>query len=817
MTLADEHQAALQARHQGAVASRGVRCRLASICGMSAVLAAGLPAAMAMAADADDELILEEIVVTARKRSETLTEVPMNISAIAAEQLQERNIASASELYRTLAGGAVAVNELILRGLSGGNSTAPGTTNQYVDGIPLDFRNVFDVEQVEVLRGPQGTLWGSNGIGGTVQIITRKPQLDALELGATLSGTQEKNGSGTAMRGGVSLNVPLIEDRLALRVATQLRQDPGKIVNAYTGNARKSEYKFLRTQLLWKPLPLATLNFQYLYDESDSTGTTYADASVPGSYLTATVTESAASPWGFDVDYLETECAEGATRATCMAVPSRAQDTPARFQVYDLLDGWTKSTNDVYALTARYEDLLGVASATYVGSYQIYNEAALEDWSRLDMADLSRTWIVNDLGEKRLTHELRFQGLGGSNLDWTLGAFFDKTWTGYQPDAQWQYHDASPAGIAIFSDWNSWAWEDWAPLGVNNIGEMGQYLWGDPSRNYNLTYNNVWEKELAFFGEVSYRLPTAVGDFEFTGGLRHFELKDYASFAYSGIWYGPEGGGLSDGGKEDGNRRKFSVAWLPNADTNVYALYSEGYRPGGNNPPLANACANDEFAGAYDPRFTSDSIDNYELGLKLNLLDRRLRVASAVYNIEWTGVRADIYMPSCGFEFTANAARARSRGVEFESTYRLTPSTTLTLNGSYTDATIRDDVDALQATAGDRMPQVPKYNAYVAVDQQFDLFGRSVFVRADLSSYGSYKSHFNTLDEDVSAGYETVNLSGRVNVSDNAVLSLHLENLLNKQYYTYRSARSRTDMTQQLYEAWGAERAITVRMDYNFR
>lgn len=818
MTPVRERQATFHARNPGSrTRSRASRSFLASACSLSALLAAGLSSTPAVAAGDDGYLILEEVVVTARKRAESLTEVPMHISAIEAEQLEQRNIVSATDLYRSLAGGAVAVNELILRGLSGSNSSAPGTTNQYVDGIPLDFRNVFDVEQVEVLRGPQGTLWGSNGIGGTVQIITRKPQLDALEWGATVSGTQEKNGTGTGLRGGMSLNVPLIRDTLALRLATQVRQSPGKVVNVYTGKARESESKFLRAQLLWEPLPLASINFSYLHDRYDSIGTSYADASIPGSYYTATLSENPVSPWGYDVGYVETDCPVGVTRAMCMGVPSRAKDTPERFRVYSLQDDWLTTGNDVYALTATHEDLFGLASATYVGSYQVYNEGALEDWSRLDMADLMRTWIINDLGEKRLTHELRFQGLSRSNFDWTVGVYFDKTWTGHRPDAQWQYHENTPEGIAIFSDWNDWAWGDWAPLGVNNVGEMGQYLWGDPARNYNLTYHNVWQKELAFFGELTYRLPTAVGDFEFTGGLRHFEFKDHASFEYSGIWYGPEGGGLAEGGKEDGNRKKFSVAYLPSSDLNIYALYSEGYRPGGNNAPLANACVGGEFADGYRSRYTSDSIDNYELGLKTNLFDRRLRMASAVYNINWTGVHAEVYMPGCGFTYTANAAKARSRGVEFESSLLLTPTTTLTVNASYTDATIRSDVDALQANRGDRMPQVPKYNAYLAVDQELDLFGHRAFVRADLSAYGTYKSHFNTLDQDVSPGYETVNLSGRVNLNDNAVLSLHLDNLFDKQYFTYRSARSRTDTSAYMYQLWGAERSVTLRMDYNFR
>src|SRR5690606_23823518 len=140
------------------------------------------------------------------------------------------------------------------------------------------------------------------------------------------------------------------------------------------------------------PLPLASVNFSYMRDDYDSIGTSYADASIPEYFLTATVSENPASPWGYDVDYIETDCPVGTTRAMCMGVPSRAQDTPERFRIYELMDGWLKSSNDVYALTASHEDLFGLASATYVGSYQKYKEDSLDNWSRLDMADLTRTW-----------------------------------------------------------------------------------------------------------------------------------------------------------------------------------------------------------------------------------------------------------------------------------------------------------------------------------------------------------------------------------------------------------------------------------------
>src|SRR5690606_2779086 len=129
-----------------------------------------------------DDLLIDEVIVTARKRNETIVEIPMNISAVGAEEILKRNLIKKEDIYRTVAGAASPRGELILRGLSGGNDATPGTSSTFTDDIPFDFSDLFDVERVEVLRGPQGTLYGSNAIGGTVRIITNKPNLNELQL-----------------------------------------------------------------------------------------------------------------------------------------------------------------------------------------------------------------------------------------------------------------------------------------------------------------------------------------------------------------------------------------------------------------------------------------------------------------------------------------------------------------------------------------------------------------------------------------------------------------------------------------------------------
>ena len=171
----------------------------------------------------------------------------------------------------------------------------------------------------------------------------------------------------------------------------------------------------------------------------------------------------------------------------------------------------------------------------------------------------------------------------------------------------------------------------------------------------------------------------------------------------------------------------------------------------------------------------------YEVGFKGIAFDRKTRFSAAVYQIDWTGVQASVYMPSCGFSYTANAGKARSKGIEFESTSSLSDSLKLVLNGSYTSSKILNDVASIDALAGDDMTMVPKYNYYIALDQAVSIGEQEGYVRVDASGYGESKSHFRAKETDISPAYTTFNLAMGLNISDSATVSLHVKNLFNKE------------------------------------
>mgnify|MGYP000568754218 CR=1 FL=1 len=188
-------------------------------CAVASALSSSQVFAVDDGATADGEQI-ERIMVTSRKKEESIIEVPMSVSSVSAMEIQDRNYLNTQDIYRTLAGAAMPRGELILRGLSGGNSSTPETTTTFTDGVPFEFTNLADIERVEVLRGPQGTLWGSNAIGGTVQVITKEPVMNEIQVIGSLQATHEKNRPGLGTRANLALNLPIVDDQLALRVAS---------------------------------------------------------------------------------------------------------------------------------------------------------------------------------------------------------------------------------------------------------------------------------------------------------------------------------------------------------------------------------------------------------------------------------------------------------------------------------------------------------------------------------------------------------------------------------------------------------------------
>ena len=778
---------------------------------------------------ADDGLALDEITVTARKRRELLIEVPMNIAVIGAAEIKSRNLINKEDVYRSVAGAAAPGiggdnqrGELILRGLSGSNDSTPNTSSVYTDGVPFEFDDLYDVERVEILRGPQGTLYGSNAIGGTVQVITKKPDLDDFDISGSFLFRQENNRPGTETRAYGMVNMPIVEGQLALRLTGSSGSRDGKVLNIYNGHRGGETEQFLRAQLAWTPNDRTRVNLSYVWEDYYSDETQDVDTSTPPYYYEAILTPNDEATYGYDVELNYNEeldipfplCPAGASRPECKtySIGSLITDYDPDFASWMLVDLENANETNLFGLSVERDDLINGVDLFYAGSYREYSNTGRQNhWSRYDAQDMFRTWIDDIDGYKRWTHELRLQSSGDSALSWTVGAFYDSEKWNPNDSVQWQHHasDNRSRAIADYLWGYWWGYEDPTQLGID--------LYGNGNVHYNGSQERWENLEIAFFGEVNYMFDLGdAGRIEVTGGLRQYDLSNDYHYTDSGLWNNATTE-VDDG--EDGIRGKFSLNYIPTDSMAVFAIYSEGYRPGGNNgPSVPVSCRNDPAVGDYTDRYESDEIENYELGMKGFAFNRRVQYSSAIYQIDWTGVQALVYMESCGFDYTANAATARSRGFEFESTTALTDTMKLLVNYSSTESKMTSDVPQIGAVAGDDMTMVPKYNFYVALDKEFVVRGRDANVRLDVAGYGEFKTHFDVRPEDIAPAYELVNLSFGMDVNEYASVNLHINNLLDDRILRYRNSRSRNTGSYWAihHEYYAPDRTVALRLNFNF-
>ena len=758
---------------------------------------------------------LDEIVVTARKKEEVVLDIPMNISTITETEIKARNIVDKSELYRTIAGAASPRGELILRGLSGSNSAYPNTTNVWTDGVPFDFGNVYDVERVEVLRGPQGTLYGSNAIGGTVHVITNKPNLNELEISGSVMFKNEAHRPGTEVRAFGVVNVPIVEGSLGLRVTGQSGGKTGKILNLNDGHRGETEDEFLRAQLLWEPNDKTQVNLSVVRDEYFSDEYSDVDLSTPPYYYEAILTPNAAATYGYDVALTFPDCPSGASRPECKihSIGALVQDGyNPDFATWYLLNHFNANETSLVGLTIDRQDIIDGVDLSYAGSYRDTDTSGRQNhWSRYDAQDMFRTWIDDTNGWNRFTHELRLQSSGDGPIEWTVGAFHDESNGKENPNVQWQYHasDNRSRAIADYLWGYWWGYEDPTQLGID--------VYGNGNVHYNGNQLRWDDTETAYFGEASYTMDLQDGKtLELTGGIRFYDIKNDYYYTDSGLWNN-DVTDIKDG--EDGNRIKLSANYRPTENLAVFGIYSEGYRPGGNNgsaPPVS--CRNDPAVGDYSDRYTSDETENMEIGFKGLLFDRRVQFSGAIYQIDWSGVQASVYMDTCGFSYTANAATAESKGFELETTSMLTDDLKLIVNYSSTQSEMTSDVPSIGASAGDDMTMVPKYNYYIALDRGITYRGREGNLRLDVNGYGKYKSHFNVKDQDISAAYKVVNLQASLQVSENTTINVVVNNLLDDRIVRYKNARSRNIGSYwNIYHTYYIpDRTVALRMDYTF-
>lgn len=656
----------------------GRRCEFCHLLALSTSLATVLAGSSATLAQEDyAETELEEIIVTATRREVGLQDVPISITAFSQQQLDRQGLNSFLDFAQQVpslgfnnAGGPT-FQTLSIRGVgvaSGGTAGggSASTVAVYLDETPVVApfsRNssiqpiLFDIERVEVLRGPQGTLFGASSMGGAIRYITNKadPSGVAARITSELSTTEGGDESYSVNAMG---NLPLA-DNLAARLVVTYRQDGGYIdrlplsppenpaESGRDSDVNASEVLGARLSLRWVPFEqlAITPTIHYQRTELDSTGE--ADVSAD--------------------DFLQ----------------RRFQDEPqsSRDEYYNLLVEYDLGFADLISSTTDLrrevtaEDFLGALAAAAIR--QPF-DVLIENTD----GDLSDERInPNDL----FVQEIRLQSNSTDKFQWLLGAFYLDQNGGEDQDF------LAPSFIAFGKS-------------------IGAFPAGAPDFAFS-ERTETTEEQTAVFAELSY---TFFDQLEASVGLRWTDSSRGTLSFVDGVLFGAS---VTDRDVDFDSEitPRYHLAWRPDEDTMLYASASKGFRLGRDQTPISDGpCAADLAALGIDPatsgQVEGDDLWNYEIGGKFSLFNNRLNASVAGYYIDWSNIQQTINL-DCGAGFVTNAGEAEIRGVEVEVTARPISDLTMNLALSYTDAEAGSEgrYDIPGQEPGDSLPEVPEW------------------------------------------------------------------------------------------------------------
>jgi outer membrane receptor protein involved in Fe transport len=736
---------------------------------------------MAAAGDADTGE-LGEVVVTAQRRTERLMDVPMSIQAFSQQILDQQGVRSVDDLTRVAPGVTFLRNgmsssgnyndedsDISIRGID--SAAGAATTGIYIDDTPIQTRHLnfgtvnpypalFDLDRIEVLKGPQGTLFGAGSEGGTIRFITPEPSLNTYS-GYARAEYGKIDGGGNNYEAGAAFGGPLIDGVLGFRVSASFREDGGWV----------NRVNYTRPPSTFDPATFATIY---------SGNPVITDTTEKNANWRDTQTFRAALKW---------QPVEGLSIEPSIYVQTlHINDTTAYWlnisnpsdNVYNNGNAQRDPSTDPWYLgSVKVTWNQPWATITSNTSYFSRQQHSVSDYSQWfdtvffyneypPVGEVNTAYFTDH--QNNFNEEIRVSSVDSSSrLQWTAGLFYTHT---NEDSTEYVISDAACA-------------PNLCPVNAPGF-PPGQATYLQPRFS-------MLDKQAAIFGEVSWKFTDVL---KFTAGLRYSDLQYYGVVQEQeqGLF-----GTLNVNTPSSGSSRpvtpRFVLNYQPNSDTLFYASAAKGFRPGGINTTLPDAC----FAGTgVSPQsaaapFSSDSLWQYELGTKDSLLDHRLTVSAAIYYIKWKNIQQFIYL-ACGLGIDYNTGEVTGKGGDLEIQWRPLDALTLGIIASYTDASFDDNVvlgtsdqvvaagDHLQASPwnldlnGEYVWTVNDVKPYLRLDYQFATEQRSLIPYTDLANKPNEDSTLPGLPE-----IRVLNLRAGVRLSG-VDLSLFANNALN--YHT---------------------------------
>jgi iron complex outermembrane recepter protein len=689
---------------------------------------------------------LQEVTVTATRHEESLSKVPISVTALTQDAMDLRGIKDFQDVARFTPGVNIdnsGTNNISIRGIA--SSGGAGTTGIYIDDTPIQIRALafnpddalpksFDVDRIEVLRGPQGTLFGAGSEGGTVRYITTQPSLskDSFYSREEVSYTQ---GGAPSYEAGIAAGGPLIDNTLGARLTVWYRRDGGYIdrIDPTTlaldqKNANFDRSVLIRLAAVWAPSEQLTVTPSFYYQDRyrndvENYWPIYSNPS-SNDFVSANPTQRT-DPDRFYLPALKIEGNLGfAKLISNTSYFHRKEQTGYDGTLYNL--GFYQSAV-----------FLPEGSATsnpypLVDGTGVHLPASLTNY---------RSPASIDNGQENITQEIRLQSPdSGSPLFWTAGFFFSSDRQTYLEQIHDPLLDQLSNAVTGFpaSDW-------FVDLNSNSVGYDPRF----PFDSYFLQ-TQAKDRQYALFGEGTYSF---TDQFKLTLGARYSKLK----YTFSTLTGGPQLFLQPQTGSGDKNESSFTpkVSFSFQADPRnlLYFTYAKGFRPGGANNPVPYAACSTDFANFGIPgapaTFNSDAVNSFEVGAKDNI-DNRIKIASSVYYIRWNNIQQTVVPPFCQISFIANLGTAVAKGFDVQAEFAITDHFTAELATGYTNARYSQDsrFAAVQGAGAPSSPVSPvvaqgdsisgqsgqpgaPITLTLGLEYKFTLFEHESFVRVD--------------------------------------------------------------------------------------
>jgi len=740
---------------------------------------------------------IEKIQVTATRRSGTVQDVPLNITALNGDVIQQQNITDVYDIARWVPGltvpdqGSRSDAALIVRGLNtndSGPGSDGGTVATYVGEIPLYVNmKLVDIERVEVLIGPQGTLYGAGTLGGAIRYLPKAPELDFTSgefFGDIYSIGESDSLSGEA---GFIYNLPLVEDELAMRVSLNYLNDSGFIDYNYV--VREPGTSLPDPD--WSNAAEVDDNIRQVADANgEQTLTTrIALRWQPTNWVDATLNY-----------FRQDQEAEGRSivHAESLADSNPLSDIIGDYESAYRVEEPYDRTDDLYSLEITAD--LGWAELVSATGYSTWEQLGQRDQTdlliRLDYSyeefPAFAAFTREDGDQNIFTQEVRLVSQIDSDWSWIVGGYYN--------------NNESDTSSSEFTP----GFDEYA---INVWGVDGN-LRPDSLEYYSVDQTEITEK--AIFGELTWK---ATEKLEFTAGTRFYEYDVWNRSAVDlPLFYTVFTGRAPDSieldyetnsVKDDGNLLKFNTNYTFTDDIMGYLTVSEGFRIGGSNGVAACPGNVDELPNQIvcalpnEVNYLADTTTNYELGFKSSWLRNKFHFNAALFNVDWENAQVGGATVNGQQPITANAGSANSKGVEISARAVLSNSLTSYATYAYTKAELTEDApflfdivgetgsalqDFYDGKDGDRLPGSPETQFSFGSTYTKEVFDDLLL---DINYGLTYQSDVITkvgmrADGEKLPGYALSNLSAKLSDTDWSV-TFYIDNLFDK--YAFSATR----------------------------